>query len=266
MNRTSHPFCIAHRRGFTLIELLVVISIIALLISILLPALQGAREAARAVACASNQKQIGLAVANYANDFDGFIPPWQDGGGSAGAGSRWDAALFPYANKAVELWVCPDDEIGRRNADFERAVEARELRATGAGVEFVRYLQDIMSIKINGDDTPGQPGARFGRNNNTNEGFYFRFSDISRTSDLVYAADAANALDDPGNNASNMFAQNTTDLVWPLRGDGMKARHNDTGNMLHLDGHVESRPADVVATWGPGPNAQGYARHLKVVD
>jgi prepilin-type N-terminal cleavage/methylation domain-containing protein/prepilin-type processing-associated H-X9-DG protein len=57
--------------GFTLIELLVAIAIIGILLAVLLPALESAREHANTVACASNLKQIGMAMQMYADDNNG---------------------------------------------------------------------------------------------------------------------------------------------------------------------------------------------------
>jgi prepilin-type N-terminal cleavage/methylation domain-containing protein len=63
-----------HNNGFTLIELLVVIAIIAILAAILFPVFGQAREKARQTGCLSNQKQIGLALMQYVQDYDEKFP------------------------------------------------------------------------------------------------------------------------------------------------------------------------------------------------
>jgi len=61
-------------RGFTLIELLVVIAIIALLMGILLPVLGVVREQGRRAVCGQNERNTGLGLHMYANEYDGKLP------------------------------------------------------------------------------------------------------------------------------------------------------------------------------------------------
>ena len=62
-----------YNTGFSLIELLVVIAILALLLAIIMPALSKSKELTRRVICASNQKQIVLAMVAYGENNDGWL-------------------------------------------------------------------------------------------------------------------------------------------------------------------------------------------------
>ncbi len=105
------------RTGFTLIELLVVIAIIAILAAILFPVFARAREKARASACLSNLKQIGMGFMMYAQDYDETLPacrfqdgswPWEFWPTYA---AYWWAAIFPGGIqpyiKNNQIWNCP---------------------------------------------------------------------------------------------------------------------------------------------------------------
>jgi prepilin-type N-terminal cleavage/methylation domain-containing protein/prepilin-type processing-associated H-X9-DG protein len=92
------------RRGFTLIELLVVIAIIAILAAILFPVFAKAREKARQTSCLSNEKQLGLAMMQYTQDYDEFYPSTND------YGTGWAKTVYPYV-KSLGVFQCPDDSF-----------------------------------------------------------------------------------------------------------------------------------------------------------
>jgi prepilin-type N-terminal cleavage/methylation domain-containing protein len=70
----SHHSPLPRKQCFTLIELLVVIAIIAILAAMLLPALQPAMEQARLVKCLGNMKQLGIAVLQYTDASNDYLP------------------------------------------------------------------------------------------------------------------------------------------------------------------------------------------------
>lgn len=100
--------------GFTLIELLVVIAIIAILAAILFPVFATAREKARQTSCSSNMKQIGLAMLQYAQDYDDNWP-YSFGAGQFGVG--WSGRVYPYV-KSATAFTCPDDTTQAITANY----------------------------------------------------------------------------------------------------------------------------------------------------
>lgn len=100
-------------RGFTLIELLVVIAILALLMSLLLPSLRKAILMTRHTACATNQRNLAVALSLYATEFDEQIPlghiHWQ---------LQWNYVLYSKYEGIVMLGALYTSKIEQREAAF----------------------------------------------------------------------------------------------------------------------------------------------------
>lgn len=113
------------QQAFTLIELLVVIAIIAILAAILFPVFAKAREKARQVTCASNMREIGLAMLQYVQDYDETHAM-----ADSDIIGSWDRNVAPYIGQGkiqngitvrgqqnnVGIFKCPDDNIARYGA------------------------------------------------------------------------------------------------------------------------------------------------------
>jgi prepilin-type N-terminal cleavage/methylation domain-containing protein/prepilin-type processing-associated H-X9-DG protein len=125
-------------KGFSLLELLAAVVVTGILTALAMPVVgRGLMEAKRAK-CASNMRQLGLAILSYTTDNEGLLPRTTHSTGTMGGRylNSWIYLLKPYLQNYDQIRVCPADEPRRQqqilSGDFTSYVMNDALDPKGA--------------------------------------------------------------------------------------------------------------------------------------
>ena len=208
-------------RAFTLVELLVVISIIGVLIGLLLPAVQAARESARRTQCASNLRQVGLAMGQFCDTHRGRFPDTSHNEAND-VELSWIYTIAPFMESVDAIRICPDDT---------KAAERREEKLTSYVMN--AYLTD-------------EPRTLAVTNRN-------KLRASSKTLVAFEIADQKAPIIENDHVHNHAWFTSLTvarkQVLGKIEGDAAIHRHAGGSHFLYADWHVQTVSAITVAEW-----------------
>lgn len=219
---------------FTLIELLVVIAIIAVLAAMLLPALSRARAMGKSTACVNNLRQCYLALVDYGDDNDAYIPR----NGTGALNWHYQLGLNDYLGASRPAYGGSTSPLGNTWPILECPAEYKHAQNSAYGSSYrIPYIQTSYAMNFS---------------------FHYTKTTVPRKgmgmdSDGAPADRTATLMDCPAWNvgwAQAAFEWHVDDAYWnwdplyPYRHPGYQA------NVVYMDGHVDGASSFLM---GNGP-------------
>lgn len=201
---------------------MVVVAILCLLAAILFPAFNHVRSLGRRTTCASNLKQIGLALNQYAQD-NRFYPIIDfQAHSNTNACSPWADKIFPYV-KSERIFECPSSQYGAYRSDCPATDPSDEQPITFDG-SYNLNIRDASRLR---DPVTGVFTNSYKSNQVTGPNLY------TRPSSTILV------LDGDGDYVSPGYQKPSATDTATLQNFGVPDRHEGGVNVCFADGHVK---------------------------